>query len=153
MGSHVSEELQSSLWIGHLRSVSFFGWMTPLHIPNQFLHPKVSWCIYSMFSRFKSIVYRKDSKNLFFKRLLSKCVFEKIRLPLSLQLSKYDCRCKSKEFFLHLQPLQPVQIGHLQRWSKWTYMEDETIMPLSKFQKTLRVSFALATDAEITLVR
>lgn len=106
-----------------------------------------------MFSRFKSIVYRKDTINLFFKRLLSKCVFEKIRLPLSLQLSKYDCRCKSKEFFLQLQPLQPVQIGHLQRWSKWTYMEDETIMPLSKFQKTLRVSFALATDAEITLVR
>ena len=152
MGSHVSEELQSSLWIGRLRSVSFFGWMTPLHTES--VPASKSLLVYLQYvSRFKSIVYRKDSINLFFKRLLSKCVFEKIRLPLSLQLSKYDCRCKSKEFFLQLQPLQPVQIGHLQRWSKWTYMEHETIMPLSKFQKTLRVSFALATDAEITLVR
>lgn len=34
-------------------------------------------------------MYRIDLINVFFKRLLSKCVFEKIRLPLFLQLSKY----------------------------------------------------------------
>lgn len=65
----------------------------------------------------------------------------------------FPYRTDGNDFFLKMQVLSPLEVGHRLRWSRWKALSDETILPLADLKKTIRVAFALVTDVDITLVK
>lgn len=65
----------------------------------------------------------------------------------------FPSRTDGNDFFLQVQVLYLLEVGHRLRWSRWKALSDETILPLADLKKTIRVAFALVTDVDITLVK